>query len=377
MGNPVVHFELIGPDPEVLRAFYAALFDWSAPAGAPVAPAISDEASYSFIPPSEDAGAAARGIGGGAGFAAHAICYVGVEDVAATLAEVERLGGTVVLGPQCNEGGDVVVGHFRDPAGNLVGVAGPARPLSSLRSSGTADPELRKEEKSSPRPPSSVRGMVRLRVHNLAVSLDGFGTGEGQSLDTPFGHAGHRLMDWFLPTRTFVAGTGHGSEAVGSGTTGVDDAFAAQTNRRIGAEIMGRNKFEPLTGLSDPDAWQGWWGDQPPFHTPVVVLTHRPRPDLVLGETRFLFRDATPREALAEATALAGGLDVRLGGGPTTVREFLDADLVDHLHVVVSPIVLGRGVRLWDGQEGLEDRFDVETTASPTGVVHHVFTRRR
>ncbi len=106
------------------------------------------------------------------------------------------------------------------------------------------------------------------------------------------------------------------------------------------------------------------------------MLTHYPRPDLVLGETTFLFRDASPSDALALATGLADGLDVRLGGGPTTVREFLDADLVDHLHVVVSPIVLGRGVRLWDGQEGLEGRFDIETTASPSGVTHHVFTRR-
>ena len=140
---------------------------------------------------------------------------------------------------------------------------------------------------------------------------------------------------------------------------------------------MGRNKFAPLSGpWPDPD-WQGWWGDEPPFHTPVIVLTHHPRPDLVLGDTTFLFRDTSPEEALAEATELAGGLDVRLGGGPTTIREFLDADLVDHLHLVVAPIVLGRGERIWDGQEGLEERFDIETTASPSGVMHQVFTRTR
>jgi dihydrofolate reductase len=109
----------------------------------------------------------------------------------------------------------------------------------------------------------------------------------------------------------------------------------------------------------------------------VVVLTHHERPDLVVGETTFLFRDLSPVDALALATELAGGLDVRLGGGATVVREFLDADLVDHLHVVVVPIVLGRGVRLWDGQEGLEERFDLESTASPSGVVHHVFTRKQ
>jgi dihydrofolate reductase len=214
--------------------------------------------------------------------------------------------------------------------------------------------------------------MTNLRVHNLAVSLDGYATGVGQSLEAPFGHAGTRLMEWFFPTRTFVAMTGHESEAFGSGTRGVDDDFAAKTNAGIGAEIMGRGKFGPV----DDDSWQGWWGDEPPFHSPVVVLTHHKRPDLVLGETTFTFRDLPPAEALALATELAGGQDVRLGGGPTTVREFLDADLVDELHVVIVPILLGRGVSLWEGQEGLETRFAVSTTSSPSGVTHAVFTRR-
>lgn len=218
--------------------------------------------------------------------------------------------------------------------------------------------------------------MPRLRVHSLALSLDGFATGDDPSLDAPFGHAGDRLMRWFFPTRTFVSMTGHDAEAIGRGTTGIDDAFAAATVPGIGAEIMGRGKFGPQTGPWEDESWRGWWGDEPPFHTPVVVLTHHERPDLVVGETTFLFRDLTPVDALALATDLAGGLDVRLGGGATVVREFLDADLVDHLHVVVVPIVLGRGVRLWDGQEGLEERFDHEAAASPSGVVHHVFTRR-
>jgi hypothetical protein len=126
MGNPVVHVELIGPDPEALRAFYGALFGWDAPPGAPVAPAVSEESSYSFIDPVEDAPPPAAGIGGGPGFEARAIVYVGVPDVAAALAQVPELGGTVVLGLQVNEGTGVRVGHFRDPAGNLVGVAGPA-----------------------------------------------------------------------------------------------------------------------------------------------------------------------------------------------------------------------------------------------------------
>ena len=218
--------------------------------------------------------------------------------------------------------------------------------------------------------------MARLRVHNLAVSLDGFATGDGQSLETPFGHAGGRLMNWFFATRTFAAMSGHDAEAQGGGTTGVDDAFARETVDGIGAEIMGRNKFGPQRGPWEDGSWRGWWGEEPPFHSPVIVLTHHQRPELPVGETTFLFRNATPREALAEAVALADGQDVRLGGA-SVVREFLDADLVDSLHVVVVPILLGRGVRLWDGQEGLEDRFDVETTASPSGVVHHVLTRHR
>ena len=218
--------------------------------------------------------------------------------------------------------------------------------------------------------------MTRLRVHNLAVSLDGFATGENLTVDAPFGHAGDRLVRWFFPTRTFVSMTGHDDEAVGGGTMGVDDVFAAATGVGIGAEIMGRGKFGPQTGPWQDESWRGWWGEEPPFHSPVVVLTHHERPDLVMGETTFLFRDATPHEALALATELAGGLDVRLGGGPTVVRQFLDADLVDHLHVLVVPILLGRGVRVWEGQEGLEQRFDVEATASPSGVVHYVFNRK-
>jgi dihydrofolate reductase len=213
-------------------------------------------------------------------------------------------------------------------------------------------------------------------VHNLAISLDGFATGDGQALETPFGHAGQRLMEWFFPTRTFVSGSGHEDEAVGGGTSGVDDVFAAATNVGVGAEIMGRRKFGPQQGPWEDESWRGWWGEEPPFHSPVVVLTHHARPDLAVGETTFLFRNLPPRDALDLAFEQAGGLDVRLGGGATVVREFLDADLVDHLHIVVTPILLGRGVRLWDGQEGLEERFDVETTASPSGVVHYVFTRK-
>ena len=212
---------------------------------------------------------------------------------------------------------------------------------------------------------------MAVRVHNLGVSLDGFATGEGQSLEAPFGHAGSRLLDWMIATRSF-SGMHGGVE----GTQGVDNAYAAQYFAGVGAEIMGRNKFTPERGpWSDAD-WRGWWGDEPPFHTPVFVMTHYPRPPMEMeGGTVFHFVDGTAAEVLALATEAAGDLDVRVGGGPTTVREFLAADLVDLLHVAVVPIVLGRGVRLWDGLEGMEERFAVETVASPSGAAHLTFTR--
>jgi dihydrofolate reductase len=216
--------------------------------------------------------------------------------------------------------------------------------------------------------------MSLVRVHNFSVSLDGFGTGEGQTLDAPFGHASSRLVEWAMATRTFRE---MGIPGPTPGSTGLDDALASTWRRGIGAEIMGRNKFGPQRGPWTDEEWKGWWGDDPVFHTPVVVLTHHPRPVLEMkGGTSFHFVDADPAVALETARSLAGGLDVRIGGGVRTVRQFLEADLIDHLHVVVVPILLGRGERLWDGLEGLEERFDIEATPSPSGVVHLVFSRR-
>jgi len=210
--------------------------------------------------------------------------------------------------------------------------------------------------------------MSLTRIHNLSISLDGFATGEPQSAEAPFGHAGQRLHEWMFRTRMWDAE---------SGGVGVDDAFAERNGVGIGAEIMGANKFGPPGWPDDPD-WTGWWGPNPPFHTPVFVLTHHPRPPLAMeGGTTFHFVDLAPGEALATARAAAGGADVRIGGGPSTVRDFLAAGLVDHMHVVQVPIVLGRGVRLWDGLEGLEQHYDVEAVSSPSGVTHLTFTRKR
>lgn len=218
--------------------------------------------------------------------------------------------------------------------------------------------------------------MSQVRVHNFSISLDGFGTGDGITFDAPFGHAGQRLHEWMFATRFWRSMVGDSG-----GTSGLDNAFAERHGPGIGAEIMGRGKFSPQGGpwtdVGTDDEWRGWWGENPPFHTPVFVLTHHPRPSIEMeGGTVFHFVDASPREALDLAREAAGDLDVRIGGGPTVVRDFLAAKLIDTLHVVQVPILLGRGVRLWDGVEGIEEHYAVEAVSSPSGVTHLTFTRR-
>lgn len=206
--------------------------------------------------------------------------------------------------------------------------------------------------------------MPRVRVTNFAISLDGYGAGEPQSLEAPFGHAGMKLHEWRFATWQPGA------------PDGVDALFARQHDVGFGAEIMGANKFGPPGWAEDPD-WRGWWGDEPPFHTPTYVLTHRPREPLEMeGGTTFHFLSTSPAEALAIAQEAAGDLDVRIGGGASTVRTFVAADLVDHLHLALVPIVLGRGTQLWEGLEGLEERFDIESVVAPSGIVHLSLSRR-
>ena len=212
--------------------------------------------------------------------------------------------------------------------------------------------------------------MSLVRIQHFSISLDGFATGEGQSRDAHFGHAGERLHEWMFETRW-------GRDRLGrsGGTGGVDNAFVRQFASGIGAEIMGAGKFGH-PGWHEDANWKGAWGSNPPFHTPVFVLTHHTRPPIEMeGGTTFHFLDASPAEALAAAREAADGKDVRVGGGATMIRDFLSAGLVDHMHVVVVPILLGRGVRLWDGLEGLEKDFEIEATSSPSGVTHLTFTR--
>ncbi len=210
----------------------------------------------------------------------------------------------------------------------------------------------------------------RVRVQGFTVSEDGYGTGDGQTLERPFGHADPaELMAWRFHTASWPGRTEPG------GSRGIDDHFERDFAVGIGAEIMGRNKFGPQRGPWTDHDWVGWWGDTPPFHTPVFVLTHHERPSITLADTTFHFIDASPAEALVQAKIAAGGLDVRIGGGPSTVRSFIDAGLVDELHVVVAPGTLGGGVRLWESPEEFDDRFHHETIPSPSGVTHHLFWR--
>jgi dihydrofolate reductase len=212
--------------------------------------------------------------------------------------------------------------------------------------------------------------MAKLRVHNFVVSLDGYSTGEGQTTNVAFGQAQEVFRHWFARLRLWRG-------SMPDGDYGPDESIASAWEVGIGAAIMGRNHFRPTSGPWPDDGWRGFWGEQPPFHTPVFVMTHYPREPIHASDTTFHFVTGTPAEVLALAREAAGGLDVRLGGGPTTVNEFLAADLVDHLHVIVLPILLGAGVRLWDGLGGLHERFSAETVAVPSGATHIFFERRR
>jgi dihydrofolate reductase len=160
------------------------------------------------------------------------------------------------------------------------------------------------------------------------------------------------------------------------GSRGLDDYLTRDYARNIGAEIMGRNKFGPQRGPWHDHEWRGWWGDEPPFRTPVFVMTHHKRPSFTLSDTTFHFVDGDPATVFKQAREAAQGKDVRLGGGATTIRQFLDADLVDTMHVAVSPVKLGSGVRLWESPDELLDRFHLEVVPSPSGVAHHLFWRK-
>jgi dihydrofolate reductase len=215
--------------------------------------------------------------------------------------------------------------------------------------------------------------MTRVRI-DLFLSLDGYAATAEPTPENPMGEDWDRLTAAYSATRTFremVFG-----DTSGTGTTGLDESYAAAFFEGVGAEIMGAAMFGLHSFPDDPD-WKGWWGDQPPFHTPVYVLTHTaPRASIPMeGKTTFHFRNAAIEEVLAEATEAAGGMDVRVGGGISTARQFLLAGLVDHLHLMIAPIILGRGTRLWDDLGGLERTHTVTTQVAESGTIHVNFTR--
>lgn len=187
--------------------------------------------------------------------------------------------------------------------------------------------------------------MTRVRVEGFSISLDGYGAGPDQSLDTPLGVGGMDLHQWLFPTHTLQRAL-FGKD----GTTGIDDEFAARGFHNVGAWILGRNMFGPIRGPWTDTDWKGWWGDNPPYHVPVFVLTHHARAPIEMeGGTTFHFVTGGIHEALDRARAAAAGKDVRIGGGPATIRQYLREGLIDELHIAISPVLLGRGEALFAG----------------------------
>jgi dihydrofolate reductase len=214
--------------------------------------------------------------------------------------------------------------------------------------------------------------MAKLRVHAFAISLDGYGAGPDQSLENPLGRGGTAMHEWVYPTRTFQQLFGKDE-----GTTGVDDDFAARGFDNIGAWILGRNMFGPVRGSWADESWRGWWGENPPYHVPVFVLTHHPRPPMEMeGGTVFYFVNDGIEAALARANEAAQGRDVRLGGGAATIRQYLEARLIDRMHVVVTPVLLGGGEALFAGIDVPSLGYEVAEHVPSQKATHVVLTKR-
>jgi dihydrofolate reductase len=214
--------------------------------------------------------------------------------------------------------------------------------------------------------------MSKLSVHCFSISLDGYGAGPNQDLDNPLGVGGPTLHEWVFGTRTFRRI--HGKDG---GATGIDDDFVARGFRNIGAWIIGRNMFGPLRGPWPDNAWKGWWGENPPFHTPVFVLTNHPRASIDMnGGTTFHFVTDGVHAALKRAVDAASGKDVRLGGGVATVRQYLRAGLIDEMHLAMSPILLGSGECLLEGIDAAKLGYQCTEHASTPNTTHFVITKR-
>src|SRR5215468_6329100 len=215
--------------------------------------------------------------------------------------------------------------------------------------------------------------MSKVRVQAFSVSIDGFGAGPDQSRDNPLGVGGPGLFGWFFPTRMFKAMQGQEG-----GTTGIDEDFARRGFANVGAWILGRNMFGPVRGPWPDDSWKGWWGDTPPYHCPVFVLTHHARAPLAMqGGTTFHFVTDGIAAALKRAQDAAAGKDVRIGGGPATIRQYLQAGLVDELHLALSPVLLGRGEPLLGGIDLATQGFACTEQAASEHALHVVLRKRR
>ena len=214
--------------------------------------------------------------------------------------------------------------------------------------------------------------MSKLRVHSFSISIDGYGAGPGQDLQHPLGVGGEALFDWFFHTRTWQRM--HGNEG---GETGADNEVAAQGFAEIGAWILGRNMFGPVRGPWPDDSWKGWWGDEPPYHVPVFVLTHHPRAPLQMrGGTVFHFVSDGIHAALDQARDAADGRDIRLGGGVATIRQYLRAALVDELHLAISPVLLGTGEHLLSGIDLRALGYTCAEHVAGTRAAAHVVLRK-
>src|ERR1700677_1905592 len=214
--------------------------------------------------------------------------------------------------------------------------------------------------------------MGKLGVRCFSLSLDGYGAGPFQDLNNPLGVGGLQLHNWFFPTRTFQAMHGAGKD----GITGLDDYYAGLGFENIGAWILGRNMFGPIRGEWPDDSWKGWWGDNPPYHAPTFILTHHARAPIVMeGGTTFHFVTDGIEAALAQAKAAAGDLDVKIGGGASTIRQYLLAGAIDELHLALSPVVLGRGESLFEGLDLPGLGYRVTETVPTELATHLVLTR--
>jgi len=213
--------------------------------------------------------------------------------------------------------------------------------------------------------------MTKLRVDCFSVSIDGYGAGPGQALEHPMGLGGMALHEWVFPTRFFQAMIGKDG-----GSTGIDEDFAARGMAGIGAWILGRNMFGPIRGSWTDDAWKGWWGDNPPYHTPVFVLTHHARPPIEMeGGTTFHFVTDGIHAALERAREAAGTRDVRVGGGTATIRQYLEAGLIDSMHLVISPVLLGAGENLLAGLDLVQLGYRCSEHVSSEAAMHVVLTK--